>query len=144
MQQHLTKYASAALCEALGVSRSGYHAWRKRPANQARMQLSNAVTACHASHKARAGAPSITADMQALGFTISERTVGRIMHRLGLRAKSSAKFKRTTDSNHQYGASPNLLNRQFEVTHPNQVWVGDITYIRTDETARIFTANLSR
>lgn len=52
---------------------------------------------------------------------------------MGLRAKGSRKFKCTTDSNHQYGASPNLLDRQFAVTKPNQVWVGDITYIRTHE-----------
>jgi transposase InsO family protein len=50
-----------------------------------------------------------------------------------LRAKGSRKFKRTTDSNHQYGASPNLLNRHFAATRPNQAWVGDITYIRTNE-----------
>jgi len=133
MQQHLNQYEPAALCEALSISRSGYHAWRKRPLNQARVQLSVAVTACHASHQARAGAPSIAADVQALGFAVSERTVGRMMRSAGLRAKSSRKFKRTTDSNHQYGASPNLLNRQFEATRPNQGWVGDITYIRTDE-----------
>jgi putative transposase len=133
MQQHLTQYQTAALCEALTVSRSGYHAWRKRPVNPARLQLRSTITACHASHKARAGAPSITADVQALGFTVSERTVGRMMHGLGLRAKSSLKFKRTTDSNHKYGASPNLLNRQFKATRPNQVWVGDITYIRTEQ-----------
>lgn len=133
MQQHFTQYQPASLCEALAVSRSGYHVWCKRPVNQGRLQLRQVITACHVSHKARAGAPSITADIQALGFAVSARTVGRIMQALSLRAKGSRKFKRTTDSNHQYGASPNLLNRQFEVTRPNQIWVGDITYIRTNE-----------
>ena len=133
MQQHLTAYHMIALCEALQVSRSGFHAWRTRPVNLARLTLSNAVAACHTSHKARAGAPSIAADIQAQGFEVAERTVGRIMQALGLRAKGSRKFKRTTDSNHQYGVSPNLLNRAFTATRPNQVWVGDITYIRTDE-----------
>ena len=133
MQQHLTKYQPAALCEALAISRSGYHAWYKRPVNQARLQLRGAITACHVSHKSRAGAPSIAADVQALGFSVSIRTVGRIMQDLSLRAKGSRKFKRTTDSNHKYGASPNLLNRHFTATRPNQAWVGDITYIRTDE-----------
>jgi len=133
MQQHLTQYQPAALCEALAISRSGYHAWCKRPVNAARQTLTNAVAACHSRHKARAGAPSIAADVQAQGVAVSERTVGRIMQSLGLRAKGSRKFKCTTDSNHQYGASPNLLNRQFQVSQPNQVWVGDITYIRTDE-----------
>lgn len=133
MQKHISTYSMTALCEALSVSRSGYHAWRNRPVNQARGQLTQAVTACHASHKARAGAPSVTADLQAQGFSVSVRTVGRIMQSSGLRAKGSRKFKRTTDSNHQYGASPNVLNRAFTATRPNQVWVGDITYIRTDE-----------
>lgn len=133
MQQHLTQYSTVALCEALQVSRSGFHAWRTRPVNARKLQLSTAIAACHASHQARAGAPSIAADIQAQGLCVSVRTVGRIMQNLGLRAKSSVKFKRTTDSSHQYGASPNLLNRAFIVSKPNQVWVGDITYIRTNE-----------
>ena len=133
MQQHIQTYRMTALCDALRVSRSGFHAWRKRPTNLARLQLSHAITACHISHKARVGAPSIAADVQAQGFCVSVRSVGRIMQSLGLRAKYSQKFKRTTDSNHQYGASPNLLNRGFTTSAPNQVWVGDITYIRTDE-----------
>jgi len=133
MQQHLAQYQPAALCEALAVSRSGYHAWRNRPANQARLQLSSAIATCHATHKGRVGAPSVTADVQSQGFAVSVSTVGRIMRSSGLRAKGSRKFKRTTDSNHKYGASPNVLNRTFTATRPNQSWVGDITYIRTDE-----------
>lgn len=130
MQQHLTQHPSAALCEALTISRSGFHAWRNRPINQAKLTLSRAISACHTRHKARAGAFSIAADIQALGFAISERSVGRIMQSLSLRAKSSRKFKRTTDSSHQHGASPNLLNRNFTATRPNQVWVSDITPYR--------------
>lgn len=133
MQQHLTQYSTVAMREALQVSRSGFHAWRTRPVNARRLQLSTAVATCHTQHQARAGAPSIAADIQAQGLCVSVRTVGRIMQNLGLRAKSCRKFKRTTDSNHQHGASPNLLNRAFTVSKPNQVWVGDITYIRTNE-----------
>ena len=133
MQQHIRTYRMNALCDALRVSRSGFHAWRNRPINADALRLSNAIAACHTSHKARAGAPSIHADLQAQGMGVSVRTVGRIMQALSLRAKYSRKFKRTTDSNHKYGASPNLVNRDFTATRPNQVWVGDITYIRTDE-----------
>lgn len=133
MQKHISIYSMTAWCEALHVSRSSYHAWCKDPINEARLGLNHAINACHVSHKARAGALGIAADVQAQGFAVRERTVGRIMQTLRLRAKGSRKFKRTTDSNHKYGASSNLLNRQFEVTRPNQVWVGDITYIRTDE-----------
>ena len=133
MQQHITQYRMKALCEALCVSRSGYRAWLHRPVNAYKLAFKEAVSASYRSHKARAGAPSIAAEIKVKGFNVSVRTVGRIMQRLGLRARGCRKFKRTTDSNHKYGASPNLLERQFTVTRPNQVWVGDITYIRTDE-----------
>ena len=121
------------LCEALQVSRSGYQAWLHRPVNVHKLALKEAVNTYYMAHRARAGAPSIAADIKAQGFNVSMRTMGRIIHRLGLRAKSSRQFKCTTDANHKYGASPNLLNRQFMSIKPNQAWVGNITYIRTDE-----------
>lgn len=98
-----------------------------------KLAFKKAVSVSYCAHKARAGAPSITAEIQAKVFNVSVRTVGRMMRSLGLRAKGCRKFKCTTDSNHKYGASPNLLDRQFMVARPNQMWVGDITYIRTDE-----------
>ena len=51
----------------------------------------------------------------------------------GIRAKGKRRFKVTTDSNHKLPISPNLLNREFIVAEPNKAWVGDITYIATDE-----------
>ncbi|QJC55193.1 hypothetical protein HC248_00471 [Polaromonas vacuolata] len=129
MKSHLDAYRMAALCAALSVSRSGYYAWLARP--QRATDLHDAIRACHTAHKARVGAPSIHAELVGSGLNACVRTVGRHMHYLGLRAKGSQKFKRTTDSNHGKLASPNLLERQFEVCAPNQVWVGDITYIRT-------------
>jgi transposase InsO family protein len=125
----------------LAVSRSGYRSWLCRPVNQYKLAFKEAVNTCYLTHKARAGVPSITAEIKAKGFNVIVRTVGRMMRTLGLRAKGCRKFKCTTGSNHKYGASPNLLDRQFKVTRPNQVWVGEITYdqrkslwgIRTDE-----------
>ena len=122
-----------SLCEALSVSRSGYRAWLHRPANPYKEAFKETVSVSYRAHKGRAGAPSINAEIKAKGFNVSVRTVGRIMQRVGLRARGCRKFKRTIDSNHKYAASPNLLDRQFTVARPNQVWVGDITYIRTDE-----------
>lgn len=131
MKAHLDQYRMAALCEALSVSRSGYYAWLGRP--QRCTQLSEAIRSCHKTHKARVGAPSVHSELVGSGFYACVRTVGRHMRKLGLRAKGAKKFKRTTDSEHSQAISPNLLERQFKVAKPNQVWVGDITYIRTSE-----------
>jgi len=133
MLQHIAQYRMKALWEALAVSRSGYRSWLCRPVNQCKLAFKEAVNTCYLAHKARAGAPSMTAEIKAKGFNMSVRSVGRMMRTLGLRARGCRKFKCTTDSNHTYGASPSLLDRQFKVTRPNQVWVGDITYIHTDE-----------
>ncbi len=64
---------------------------------------------------------------------MSERTVGRMLKKLGLRSKISRKYKHTTDSNHRLPTAPNLLDRQFTVTRPNRIWTTDITYIHTKE-----------
>lgn len=130
MRERLHIYSLRGLCVALQVSRSGYYAWRRRP--QRSSLLNNRVSQCFAKHGARAGAPCLTRDVHALGLLVSERTVGRALARLGLRARAVRKFKATTNSKHKMPVNANVLDRQFTLEKPNQVWVGDITYIRTD------------
>jgi putative transposase len=67
------------------------------------------------------------------GYTISQKTVARMMKEMGLKATPKEKYVVTTDSNHDLNIYPNLVNRQFTVKEPNQVWVSDITYIWTLE-----------
>ncbi len=121
----------SSACKCLGVSTSGYYAWRKRQiyVNQKYTDLK----AVYWQHHARLGAPSSVHDMHDLGCCISERTVGRMLKKLSLRSKIARKYKHTTDSNHRLPTAPNLLDRQFTVTLPNKVWTTDITYIRTKE-----------
>ncbi len=64
---------------------------------------------------------------------MSERTIGRMLKKLGLRSRIARKYKHTTDSNHRLSTAPNFLDSQFTVTQPNKVWTTDITYIRTKE-----------
>jgi putative transposase len=96
-------------------------------------KLRQAIATCHRAHKARVGATSIHTDLVQAGYTGCIRTIGRYMRYLGLKAKGSRKFKCTTDSSHNKLVCANFLNRQFEVTAPNEVWVSDITYIRTQQ-----------
>lgn len=72
-------------------------------------------------HHARLGAPSLVRDMHDLGYSMSERTVGRMLKHLGFRSKIGRKYKHTTDTNHRLPTAP----------QPNKVWTTDITYIRT-------------
>ncbi|AIQ70958.1 IS3 family transposase [Paenibacillus graminis] len=79
------------------------------------------------------GSPKITRKLHEEGFRVGEKTVGQLMRAHHLRSQAMGKFKvQTTDSNHDFPLAPNWLNQHFDVcTKPNQVWVNDITYIRT-------------
>ena len=131
MQDNRSRYSMRALCTALQVSRSGYYAWRAK--DKSPCPLNQAIERQFQQDKARAGAPSIANALQQSGLVCSVRTVSRRMSRLGLRVRYAKKFKRTTDSSHAYAVAPNHLSRQFEVSAPNRVWVGDITYLRTTQ-----------
>ena len=69
----------------------------------------------------------------ARGIAVGKQRVQELVQLHGIRAKGKRRFKVTIDSNHQLPISPNLLNRQFAVAELNKVWVGEITYIATDE-----------
>lgn len=114
----------AIACQCLSVSPSGYYAWRKR--EHTLKQEYDDLKAVYWQHHARLGAPSLVHDMHDLGYSMSERTVGRMLHQLGLRSKTARKYKHTTDSNHRLPTAPNLLNRQFTVSKPNSVWTTDM------------------
>ena len=67
------------------------------------------------------------------GLTISRRRVSKIMKQLGLSSKIRKRYKVTTDSKHSLPIAPNLLARDFNARQPNEKYVGDITYIWTQE-----------
>jgi transposase InsO family protein len=117
MAQHLDSYRLPALCEALQVSRSGFYRWKGLKHEVC--AVDKAVSTAFAHHKARAGAPCLTADVRATGVLVSERTVGRSLQKLGLRCQYKRKFRPTTDSKHSFPIAPNLLDRQFTVSKPN-------------------------
>ncbi|ARD49728.1 transposase [Sporosarcina sp. P33] len=126
------------MCRVLGVSRSGYYEWRRRPLTkewQERQEYREAVKqdisiSYHQSHGIY-GSPRIHGDLLALGYTLSESYVASLMREMGYSAKFPKRFVNTTDSDHGQPIYPNLLNRQFNVEVINTVWVTDITYIYT-------------
>ena len=131
MQAHEGAFAVRLMCRVLNVSPSGYYAWRSRTPShqaQARAALDARVRAEFDARKGRAGAPRL-----ARHLSVGRRQVAESLRRQGLRARAARKFKATTNSNHSLPVAENLLQQDFTADAPNQVWVGDITYIGTDE-----------
>ena len=126
----------AFACRVLGVSRSGYYQWLKEPtSNRCRRdeQLATTIRDIHAEHKGRYGSPRIHQELRARGERVGRKRVARLMTDQGLRGRAPKRFRRTTDSRHDHPIAPNLLDRNFTAEAPNQVWVGDITYVPTRE-----------
>jgi len=120
----------------LGVSRSGFYAWRKRPKSARttkRAQLVAEITATHKKSKRRYGSPRIHRALRKKGIEVNHKTVERVMREEGIVGRQKRRFRRTTDSNHDNPVAPNLVARDFEPPTANAVWAGDVTYIATDE-----------
>jgi len=116
-----------ALCQALGVSRSGYYAWCQRVPSPDR--LTPKVSQAFWRHSRRYGSRRIRAELQAEGETIGRHRVRAIMRAEGLSAIQPKSFvPRTTDSRHGRRMSPNLLDG-LVIDRPHQALVGDITYL---------------
>jgi putative transposase len=126
----------AVLCEAVGVSRSAYYAWRRsKPSarQQANERLVAEIRAIHVENEARYGSPRMLDELRDRGHEIGKHRVARLMRENGLWARVRRRFRHTTDSRHKLPIAPNLLGQRFTATAPNQAWVGDITYIWTAE-----------
>ena len=124
------------LCKVLGVSPSGYFAWKERPA--CRRQCDDMVLLAHvrsafALSGGTYGSPRMTYELRDNGLAIGRRRVARLMRENGLRARQKRGFKRTTDSLHAFPIAPNLLDQDFTATGPNQKWGADISYVWTRE-----------
>src|ERR1700735_1585436 len=134
IEDHRQHWPVRLLCETLEVSTAGYYAWRQRPTRpqeQRGTALVVEIRAIHAEAKARYGSPRIHAELAARGQDCCVNTVAKLMHDHDLRAKTARKFRCTTDSNHQLPVAENVLDRQFNPSEANEVWVTDITYIPT-------------
>ncbi len=124
------------MCRVLGVSRSGYYAWRARKTSAAevrRAELTAEVKAIHAEVKARYGSPRMHAELVDRGHACCVNFVAQLMREAGIAAKTKRKFRQTTDSNHALPVAENVLDRQFDPAEPNASWVCDVTYIPTRE-----------
>ena len=132
IEQHARTFPVRLMCRVLGVSASGYYAWRSRPESpraMANRRLLQQVQRLHARHQGRYGSPRMHAALRAEGHRISCGRVERLMRRHGIRALASRRFRpATTNSRHSLPIAPNLLQQKFTASVPNRVWLADITY----------------
>jgi transposase InsO family protein len=138
MEKHACEFSIKAMARVLEASRSGFYAWRQRkdrpsPRQRCREVRDAKIKAVFEAGKGRNGAIRVARDLADLNVKCNRKTVGDSLRRQGLRAKAARKFKATTNSKHNLPVAPNLLEQDFDAEHPNQKWVGDITYLWTDE-----------
>ena len=136
MQQHSGKHpvCVSGILQHLGVSRSGYYAWKRRvpsAAQKYRGKIKEDIHQIYAGSHKNYGAPKITQELLKKGEHISEKTVGNYMRQMGLRAQWVKPYIQTTIHPDFNASLKNILDEQFSPEHPDEVWVSDITYVWT-------------
>ncbi|OCH48160.1 transposase [Aliivibrio fischeri] len=123
-------YCVKALCEVLNVHRSSYHYWlkRARKINAETVKLRSLVSEVHSTSNRSARARIIAGIVTEQGISLSRYRASKLMKSLGLVSSQEPKH-RYRNMAQEHVKIPNHLNRQFVVMAPNEVWVGDVTYI---------------
>jgi putative transposase len=134
VEQEKARYPVRILCSALGVSPSGYYAWRSRsPSARARSdaELAAAIRRSHARSRGTYGVPRVHADLRDAGFPVSRKRVARLMRADHLAGVHRRRFVRTTIRDERAAPFPDLVNRDFTAEGPDRLWVADISALPT-------------
>lgn len=132
MSANQAVYPIRSVSRVLGVSPSGFYAWRKRPPSkreQADDMLTQEIKKIHQKSKGTYGAPRIHAELAEQGLHVGRKRVARLMRVADLRGVSRRKAPRTTQRQAGATPAPDLVQRNFTASRPNELWVADITYI---------------
>jgi transposase InsO family protein len=133
------QYSILALCRELDVSPSGYYDWRQRQTSPGPRALENQllatrITELHQRSRQTYGSPRIMMELRKSGARHGRNRVARLMKQEGLCGRQKARYRlQTTNSNHDEPIAPNRLAEAPKPSSPNQVWVADITYVKTGE-----------
>jgi putative transposase len=119
------------LCRLFAVTRAGFYAWRRRPESARRRQdraLLEEVRAIFEHSGGTYGSPRIQRALMGRGHHVSERRVARLMRQDGLRARVAHVYRGKAGVHRWFSRQPNHV-RRTQATRPNQIWVGDVTYL---------------
>ena len=136
IREQQSQYAVRRLCQMMRVHPSGYYAWLACP--QSRRRRDDEVLLGHIKHAwlesgGVYGYRKVHTDLQELGIDCGKHRVHRLMRAEGLRSQSGYRRRPSPRGGRPSVVAPNRLQQQFHVAEPNQVWVTDITYLRTYE-----------
>ena len=134
MSANQATYRSATMCRMLGVSPSGYYAWRRREASvlsKHDAQLKARIQAIHSWIRGTYGVPRIHAELADEGVHVGRKRIARLLRELGLAGVSRRKGTRTTRRDRDARPAPDLVERQFAAERPDQLWIADVTYVPT-------------
>jgi putative transposase len=127
-------YPVATMCRLLGVSTSGFYAWRDRAPSartQVDGQLLERISDIHKRSRATYGRPRVHAELAEQGVRVGAKRVARLMRRAGLQGASRRKRVYTTVRDRDARPAPDLVQRRFAAPGPDALWVADITYVPT-------------
>jgi putative transposase len=130
------KFPALKLCEVMQVSSSAYYAWRKRPGtliSAETLHLHHRMKALFRQSRDSLGSREMMKKLREEGFRIGRYKVRHLMAKLNLIVKQRVAYKVTTRRNDNDAVADNLLNQNFNPVATNQVWAGDITYLKTGE-----------
>ena len=134
MRANQAVFAVRTLCRVLGVSPSGYYAWRQRPPSARDVEnehLLERMREIHEFSRHTYGRPRMYAELRDEGWPVNHKRVGRLMALGGLQGASRRKKWRTTKRAKDARPAPDLVDRDFAADRPDQLWVADITYVPT-------------
>ncbi|WP_156494921.1 MULTISPECIES: IS3 family transposase [unclassified Oleiphilus] len=136
IQQLSSAYPVIKLCKAMGVSRSAYYAWLKRPTKSItpkQLHLYSRAKTIFEKSRSSLGYRELRKRLCREGFDITEYSAQKLMAKLGLVVTQRIAYKATTKRKHSDAVADNLLNQNFNPVGPNQILAGDVTYLKTGE-----------
>jgi len=134
--QHKKTWPVDLMCRLLGVTRSGFYGYQRRGGDSIdyyHQELLEAVRDIAEATQDSYGSRRMKAALNALSYPVSRNKARKLMKEAKVQVKHRKKYKVTTNSNHKQPVFENVVNRQFDVGQPDQVYVGDITYLWTQE-----------
>ncbi len=136
IDDHRQSYPVRLLCRVMSVSKSAFYAWKARPAKVITAEALHLYRRAKALFKASRnslGSRELVKKLSEEGIQVSRHRVRMVMQQLGLKVTQRVAYKATTQRKHSDRVADNLLNQQFNPVGKNQVWAGDITYLKTGE-----------